>query len=345
MNEHYEVTLIGIHPKEEVLEGIRIIPFHRFKNKILRVLLTWLIMFFKALKTRSKIYHFHDPELIPCALLLKLCGKKIIYDVHENFAEDIFDKHWIKSKKLWYNLFNYFEKIACKHFKVILAEESYKIRYQKLKADYSIVLNYPDHHFFEQFKQPVNRKNNRIFYIGILLESRGLLEIAEAIYLLQKKNIFVYFDVVGELFSSLENQFIALPFFKEVDPYIIFHGRKKLDEGYEISRNAAVGMCIIQKMKNSEFSYPTKMFEYMHIGLPQVISDFELYRSVVDKHQCGICVDPAKPVQIADAIETIITNSTLAKEMSANGLNNAPKYCWEECFIKVKEIYNNLLSA
>lgn len=307
-------------------------------------MLTWLIMLAKALKTRSSIYHFHDPELIPCALILRCFGKKIIYDVHENFAEDIFDKPWIRYKKHWYFLFNFFEKIACKYFKVILAEYSYEERYKKLHANYSFVLNYPDHHFFEPFKHPSNRNTHRIFYIGILLESRGLLEIAEAMYLLQQKGIYLYFDVVGELFSSLEKEFIALPFFKEIDPYVIFHGRKPLNEGYEISRNASVGMCIIQKMKNSEFSYPTKMFEYMHIGLPQIISNFDLYRSVVERHQCGLCVNPSKPEEIANALEMLISNKILAAEMADNALKNATLYCWETCFKEVENIYRLLLS-
>lgn len=344
LSQNYEVSLIGIHPQKEVLDGVQIIPFHRFKNKILRVMFTWLIMLVKALKTRSRIYHFHDPELIPCALILKCFGKKIIYDVHENFAEDIFDKPWIRYKKWWYFLFNFFEKIACKYFKIILAEYSYEDRYKKLNANYSFVLNYPDHRFFEPFKQPANRNTHRIFYIGILLESRGLLEIAEAMYLLQQKGLYLYFDVVGELFSSLEREFVALPFFKEIDPYVIFHGRKPLNEGYEISRNAAVGMCIIQKMKNSEFSYPTKMFEYMHIGLPQIISNFDLYRSIVETNQCGLCVDPSKPTEIANALEILISNKTLATKMSDNALKNAPLYCWETCFEEVEKIYRLLLS-
>lgn len=342
LSTKYTVNLIAIHPKKEVVDDIQIIPFKRFKNKIARISLTWFIMFFKALKTKSKIYHFHDPELIPCGLLLRLFGKKVIYDVHENFAEDIFDKNWIKSKSFWFNIFNFFEKKACKHFKILLAEYSYEERYKKLNANYDVVLNYPDASFFTKYKVEAPRKSNRIYYIGILLDSRGLLEISEAIYLLQKKDIFVYFDVVGELYSSLEKEFIDLPYFKEIDPYVLFHGRKNLEEGYEISKDAAIGMCIIQKMKNSEYSYPTKMFEYMHIGLPQIISNFDLYKSVVEKHQCGICVDPTSSEEIATAIETILGNENLANQMRLNGLNNAHLYQWSECEKTVFKVYKSL---
>ncbi|NDE61603.1 MAG: hypothetical protein EB038_05230, partial [Cyclobacteriaceae bacterium] len=167
-----------------------------------------------------------------------------------------------------YACFHFFEKKAVKRFPIILAEHSYEPRYKKMGADFTTVLNYPDLPFFAPFAENVNRKTNRIFYMGILLESRGLQQVAEALYILKKQGHLLQFDVVGELYSSLEKQLHALPFWGEVSEQIQFHGRLTLEKGYAISRNAAVGMCIIQPMKNSVGSYPTKMFEYMnqHFG-------------------------------------------------------------------------------
>jgi glycosyltransferase involved in cell wall biosynthesis len=344
LSQYYEVSLIAVHPRAETISGIKIIPFQRFRNKILRVCFTWLIMFFKAIKVNAHVYQFHDPELIPCGLLLRLFGKKVIFDIHENVAEDIFDKPWIPNKKLLFAIFSYFEKKAVRRFKIFLAEKSYEKRYKSMNADYSVVLNYCDTRFFKPFSQSVNRQTNRIFYIGILLESRGIQQIAEAIYILKQKGVTVHFDVVGELYSSLQLQLRALPFWNEVSSQIHFHGRLPLEEGYEISRNAAAGMCIIQPMNNSVGSYPTKMFEYMSIGLPQIISNFPLYKSVVETHHCGLCVDPSSPIQIAHAIETIFNSNELAATMSQNGLQNAPQYDWNsQAEITLSE-YRNILN-
>lgn len=339
----YEVTLIAVHPRAETISGINIIPFQRFRNKILRVCFTWLIMFFKAIRVKAQLYQFHDPELIPCGLLLRLFGKKVIFDIHENVADDIFDKPWIPNKKLLYAIFHFFEKMAVKRFKIFLAEKSYEPRYQSMNADYSVVLNYCDTGFFQPFSQSVNRHTNRIFYIGILLESRGIQQIAEALHILKQNGVEVHFDVVGELYSSLSNKLKIMPFWKDVSGQIHFHGRLPLEKGYEISRNAAIGMCIIQPMSNSVGSYPTKMFEYMSIGLPQIISHFPLYKSVVETHQCGLCVDPSSPQQIAAAIETILNNNELADSMAGNGLQNAHLYDWaSQSEITLKE-YKKLL--
>ena len=343
LSGEYDVTLIGVHSQNELRNGIQIIPFRRFKNKLLRVSFTWLFMFFKAIKVNAKIYQFHDPELIPCGLLLRLFGKKVIFDIHENVAEDIFDKPWIKRKKILFWFFQLFEKLAVKSFYIFLAENSYAERYKKRNAKYSIILNYYNAPFFTNYVEK-KRNSNRIFYIGILLESRGLLQIAEALYLLKQKNVVVDFDVVGELYTDLAAKLDALPFYEAIRNQMHFHGRLPLEKGYEISRQAAVGMCIIHPMKNSVGSYPTKMFEYMAIGLPQVISNFPLYKSVVETHSCGICVDPMNTQQIADAIYNLFSDRQLAEKMAENGMQAAPSYTWDSQFAKVEQVYRGLES-
>lgn len=306
-------------------------------------MLTWFIMFFKAIKVNAGLYHIHDPELIPCGLLLRMLGKKVILDIHENVAEDIFDKPWIHSKKLLYSFFSFFEKRAVKRFFIFLAENSYEERYRKLGARYEVVLNYHDPEFFSPFATSDRSKSNRIFYIGILLHSRGILEIAKAIHILKTRGILVHFDVVGELYTGLDHEIDALEFIHEIKPQLHFHGRLPLENGYEISRNAALGMCIIHPMKNSVASYPTKMFEYMAIGLPQVTSDFPLYRSVVETHHCGICVDPLNPAAIAEAIEHLLSNPDLREQMGQNGMEAARQYTWDTQFQKALVVYKRLL--
>lgn len=344
LSARYDVTLIAVHPREEVISGIRIIPFRRFRNKLLRVCFTWLLMWWKAVRVQAPIYQIHDPELIPCGLLLRLMGKKVIFDIHENVAEDIFDKPWISNKRLLFAFFRFFERLAVRHFYLFLAEKSYEPRYKAMGARYSLVLNYCDGRFFKPFSEPVNRHSNRLFYIGILLESRGLQQMAEAIYLLKKQGRTVYFDVVGELYQSLYVKLAALPCWPEVKDQFCFHGRLPLEQGYEISRHAAVGICIIQPMSNSVGSYPTKMFEYMAIGLPQVTSHFPLYRSVVEQHQCGICADPSDPAAIAAAVARLLDDQALAAEMRANGLAHAGEYTWDSQLPVVMDVYADLLS-
>lgn len=343
LSEKYEVTLIAVHPREEIREGIRIVPFKRYHNRRFRILFSWLLMFFKAVKVKAKVYHLHDPELIPCGLLLKWIGKKVILDIHENIAEDLFDKPWIKNQKLTFRLFTLFETLACRNFYVILAENSYAKRYKNICKHWAVVLNYVDNDFFERFEKKTFKHQLNLFYIGIVLENRGILQILEAMHLLQREGYSPHFHCVGELYSDLSGKIKALPCYEALAPALHFHGRMDLDEGYEMAADMDIGLCIIWKMKNSEESYPTKIFEYMRVGLPVVTSDFKLYRETVEGNGAGICVDPMSPEEIKKAILTIHTDVEKSELMSKRGQKAAfEKYGWESQKAVLMRVYETL---
>ena len=57
------------------------------------------------------------------------------------------------------------------------------------------------------------------------------------------------------------------------------------------------------------------MFEYMSAGIPVICSNFPLWRDIIEKHQCGICVDPQNSSEIALAIDFLAQNPKEAKVM------------------------------
>lgn len=339
----FDVTLIAVHDRSEIKNNVRIIPFRRNHKRNSRVFFSWFIMFFKAIRVNAAIYHLHDPELIPCGLLLKFLGKKVIWDVHENIAEDIFDKPWISNQEKAYRIFHFFEKLACRYFYIILAEISYEKRYKAIAKRCATVLNYCDFPFFEKHELPDIKSGKDLFYIGIILENRGILQIITSVYLLKQRGQEYNFHCVGELYSDLNAKIIALPYYNEIKGQIHFYGRYSLEDGYRLAANCSIGLCIIWPMKNSTDSYPTKLFEYMAIGLPVITSSFPLYREVIEANNCGFCVDPFSPVEIADAIESINSNVEKSAHMARNGKVAAENnYNWESQKSVLLKVYREL---
>lgn len=91
-------------------------------------------------------------------------------------------------------------------------------------------------------------------------------------------------------------------------------------------------------------SLPVKMFEYMSAGIPVIASNFPLWKEIIEKNQCGVCVDPLNPLEIAKAIEYVLKNDEIAKKYGKNGrmlIEN--KYNWEKEEKKLINIYERLL--
>ena len=62
----YDVTLIAQHENDEMVDGVKIIALAKPCNRFARIFgLTWRA-FTSALSQSAEVYHFHDPELIPC---------------------------------------------------------------------------------------------------------------------------------------------------------------------------------------------------------------------------------------------------------------------------------------
>ena len=343
LSEEYEVHLLAVHPQNELREGVHIHAFRRFHSRKRRIAIGWLLAFFRAIAINARIYHLHDPELIPCGLLLRLLGKKVILDIHENIAEDIFDKPWIRNQQRIYRVFHFFERLACKYFYIILAETSYERRYKKLAKQCVTVLNFCETDFFKPFVKTSGRKGLNLFYIGIVLENRGILQIIDAMRALQLEGYNPHFHCVGELYSDLERKILALSYYPEIEPNLHFHGRMPLEQGYAMSMDMDIGLCIIWPMSNSIESYPTKLFEYMSVGLPIVCSGFELYRQVVEGHHCGTCVDPMDSLDLKNAIKAIHTDVEKSELMSKSGppavLEN---YNWESQKPVLSGVYREL---
>ena len=97
---------------------------------------------------------------------------------------------------------------------------------------------------------------------------------------------------------------------------------------------------------NLRDSYPTTLFEYMALGLPVIVSDFPLWRDVVDGAGCGVCVPPGDASALADALELLAREPEAARRMGDRGREAAiARYRWETEEKKLLGLYEELVGA
>ena len=339
----YDVSLIvADNLGNEVKNGVSIFDVGKMTNgRLLRMIKTVRFIFNKAKKLDSDIYHLHDPELIPIGLKLKSLGKKVIFDVHENIPLDILEKEYIPPilRKVTSFLYKKYEKRSLKQFDaLILAENSYLKYYSSFNRNIKVVQNMPDLNQLNKFKN-YNRNKNEIFYIGDISNARGFDIIIESLKILKNKIPNIFMHCVG----NYDKKYLQSIDFKKINQNIKFYGELPLPKGLEYSKNAKVGISILKPLQNYIESYSTKIFEYMAIGLPVITSNFKLYKNVIEKYNCGICVNPFDPFEIAEACTNILRNNILSTSMTLNGIDIVKNnFNWEIEKKKLLCLYKNL---
>lgn len=336
----YEVHLVvadGLG--NDVINNIVIHDVGTSSNRFTRMWKSANKVYKKALEIQADIYHFHDPELIPFGRKLLKKGKKVIYDVHEDVPRDILSKYYI-SKPLRHLISIVFEKYenqsAKKFTHIITATPFIRDRFLKLNPSTSDINNYPVLQEFPSGTQADFSRNN-VCYIGDLTEIRGIYNIIDALSHCDVKLI------LGGRFESeeMELRIKNHPNSKRID-YQGFVSRQKMAELFSQS---FAGLVTFLPEPNHVNAQPNKLFEYMAAGLPVICSNFPLWRELIEKSNCGICVNPQKPEEIAHAINKIKNNEQLARQMSENGKNAVANiFNWDIEFKKLLGLYQNILS-
>ncbi len=87
----------------------------------------------------------------------------------------------------------------------------------------------------------------------------------------------------------------------------------------------------------------TQLFEYMMAGLPIICTDFRLWKQIVDKWKCGICVDLCNSDELVTALEYLRDNREEAEIMGSNGRIAVEKeYNWSTQEEELFDMYKAL---
>lgn len=327
--------------KSETVNKVEIIGVQIYRNRFLRILLAPLRILRACIRIKSAIFHMHDPELIPVGIMLKLLGKKVIFDAHEDFSKQILSKPYINKNLRKIVSFAGFllEKIAMPHFDYIVsATNSISVKFAKYNKRSIALNNYP---LVDDFQSDMeyNRKPLEIAYVGGISEIRGIRQIVQAME-------FTRNTVILNLVGDFENECLH----DEVKKYagwksVKEHGYLERKEVGSILNKSRAGIVTFLPVPNHVNSQPNKIFEYMSASIPVIASNFPLWKELVEDNKCGICVDPYNPQALATAIDWIIENEENAQKMGETGRMTVLGKCnWEKEKEKLFAVYEEIVN-
>jgi glycosyltransferase involved in cell wall biosynthesis len=335
----YDVTLIALHECDEIMNGIKIRSLVQQDSLFKRATKTVCEVYRLAARENADVYHFHDPELITCGLLLKLRGKMVIYDVHENFPRRIMSRSGIPNalKPSLSSCFEALENFAARRFDaVVAATPSIGERFTKKNVRTIVINNYPI--TSELFTPNTNwtMKERAVCYVGGIAAKRGLYETLDALCICDITLLFA-----GWFSSEREERAAAAhPGWRKVTSY----GRVARDRVRHVLSRSIAGLVLFHPEPNHINSQPNKMFEYMSAGIPVVASDFPLWREIVNGSGCGLLVDPLDTRAIASAITWLLDHPAEAEQMGKNGqMAVRDRFNWESESVKLISFYEQIL--
>ena len=270
-----------------------------------------------VLKYRPASVHFHDPELIPAALLLATTSKTItIFDCHENLIADIKTKKWLRKieKKILIALLSRFLVFAARKFDLIIgATDSITADFEKFGARTIAIKNYPLDSFGNRKSTEKHRPRTSAVYVGRISSDRGLVEMISI-----TKELGLTLSLIGNIDPD------CCMMVQQSD-HVIYHGYLSQESSIAIAQKSLFGFCLLYNNQNYEHALPTKIFEYMQIGLPTVSSNQGIQASLVEKSEAGIVVDIKDLVGATQAVKELVETPETRRKMSELGRT----YCKE----------------
>ena len=301
-------------------------------------------LFKQAIEIDADIYHLHDPELLIMAKSLLRHGKKVIFDSHEFYSEQIKAKEYIPIpfRKIVSYLYNKYETYICRKIDAVILicpirdERGIINAFDGRCKRYQYIANYPVEH---NNIGCTKGKNNpiQVVYAGGLTHERGITHLIDACHRANCKLVLAGSFSSDAYRKELEN--------KESFECVDYRGQCTASQVYQIYKMADIGAATLldygQYFKAETF--PVKVYEYFQMKLPVLISNYPYAKEMNAKYHFGVTVTPNSIESLVNGINEIIAG--LGKEsLGENGYELYRKQLnWNNEAKKLFELYQEIL--
>lgn len=335
----FDVTLYARCSADAVVDGVVVRRVDEFSGRIRRIVVAPFVLIRRLLRERADLYHFHDPELLPLGILLRILGKRVIYDAHEWVRGDVASKPYLSKPvaKVLSGAVGLLEQIAGRVLSHVIAATPF-IASQFPGDRVTVIHNYPD--LKELGGETHVKWSQREFaagYVGGLNNERCGRQLLEAIDIAAATTPKVRLLIAGPLDDGLDpSQHLAVDYL----------GVISRAEVAALLARIRCGVVLLSDDRNFQDSLPTKFFEYLAAGLPVVVSSSaRLVADLAIEVGCGVVVDGNDPQEIAAAITRLVVGEDEAERMGRRGgAAVLARFNWSTESGRLVQVYRRLLS-
>ena len=282
-------------------------------------------LFLFLLFSRFDIVVANDLDTLPaCFLASKIRFKKLVYDSHEYFTEVPELIHRKNIQSFWLKI----EKFLLPKIKYsyTVCESIASIYKEKYGIDMKVVRNIPEKNNRIQIGISKTKASAKkvIIYQGALNVGRGIENVIEAMQYIENAIFWIIGD--GDIREGLKQ----LVFKYNVSEKVLFVGKVPFAELQRYTKQAHIGISLEEpEGLNYYFSLPNKLFDYLHAGIPVLISDLPEMRKIVEQYKTGEICESREPKKLAFQIQKMLTDDSLCSIWLKNIAHAKEELTWE----------------
>lgn len=155
-----------------------------------------------------------------------------------------------------------------------------------------------------------------VCYVGSIGLDKGIGEIAISMQDWPANSLFV---LIGPSAQPVKDRIFSLAQEVGTADRVVFLGQKTHSEAMALAAGGDLGVALIQPTTRNWFYSAgaiNKRFEYMSLGLPQVTNTGPGVAELIEKTDCGICVEPDSPSAIGRAINQLLGDDCMRQRMA-----------------------------
>ena len=346
----HDVLLIGSQRRKSLPLSGRSYPATRirmlFQKKVFFYGEFNLRLFFRLLWIKGDIFLGNDLDVMPAVWLAgRIRRKPVVYDTHEYYmgmpeldGRPLVKKIWLRIEQFIFPRLQYIYTI-CDSFC-----ELYRKDYGKtLRA----VRNVPyrkwaatDRPIPDDIKKKLPRDKFFLLFQGAGINpERGVEELVMAMLYLDPDRYHLVIIGGGDIFDRI----IGLVREKELADRITLIPKVPPEVLRSITRQADLGLSLDKPTNiNHIYGLPNKIFDYLHSGVPVLVSRLVELEKIVDQYQVGDYIDNHDPAHIAARIEAISRDPIKLKRWKNNTRRVIEELNWEKEGRIVVEIFEQV---
>lgn len=298
------------------------------RRRLSRMTIGAFQMIVAVIRSRPRLVFFHDPELIPWAVALRIFGIRVIYDVHEDYPAAVLRNE--RLPEMWRRLLSVSvgitEFLLSRFFNGIIAVTS-EIASRFPSEKTVVVTNSPILDELTPMRDvSIGDRPRHLAYVGTINEDRNAFAMVRCVDRLKGDGVRLRMAgpvTAPNLKARLESE--AGWSKVDYDPWLSREGVR------DLLNDCRAGLLLIKPIRRDDMTcMPIKMCEYMAACIPIIASDFPLWRQIVEGEDAGLVVDPMDERAMVVAMQWMLDHPEEAERMGRNGRRAViERYNWD----------------